>query len=90
MDNEAATEPLSLRVGQLDGRLTSLEGRADRFEAAVGDSLHSINTKLDNLASALSVKVGERAGVGSVFKVVATIAAMVSGWLVALSHIHFS
>jgi hypothetical protein len=89
MDNEAAV-PLSLHVGQLDGRLTSLEARADRFETTVSDNLHSINAKLDSLASALSVKTGERAGVGSVFKVVATIAAMLSGWLAALGHIHFS
>lgn len=81
------SHPLSLHVGQLDGRLTSLEDRADRFEGVVSGSLTTINGKLDNLASSLSVKMGERAGVGTLLKIAVGAITFLSGWIAAFGHV---
>jgi hypothetical protein len=47
-------DDLNRELGRLDGRVSAMESRADRFETAVNGGLAMVNKKLDDVQSTLN------------------------------------
>lgn len=81
------SDDLNRDVGRIDGRLTALEARSDRFEAGTQGRLGSIEAKLDSIAAALAAGGGARKGVGDIIRWGVSIATAASGWAYLLFHL---
>lgn len=75
-------DEISMAVGRLDGRLSSVEGRQDRFEEAMQQHLGEINRKLDTLVE----KSASRSGISDAAKLLLTLLLGASGWIAVLVH----
>jgi hypothetical protein len=47
-------EDVNREMGRLDGRVSALESRADRFESAINAGLALVNKKLDDVQTTLN------------------------------------
>ena len=71
---------LARHVGMLDGRVTAMEAKADRFEARIEKQLSTIEGKLDQLTTVLNLGRGGWRVVWVMGSLIAAIASLL-GWV---------
>ncbi len=69
-----------MKVGQIEGQLTSLERRMDRHETTVWSKLDGMDGKIDRIETMLSAGNGEQRGRAGLMHWIATAAGMALAW----------
>ena len=85
--DDASDAGLQREVGRLDGRLSAIEARMDRFESTVLSQLEGIQDKLNAISLAVATGGAKAAGHGDVVRWAVMLMAAASGWVFNVTHL---